>query len=65
MPGEMICQEGETGLEMYFLLQGCAEAVLFAGRPNEKVVKTILPGEYFGEVRVSASWRILLSGAVI
>src|SRR6478609_11657361 len=44
--GEAILTEGEPGDSMFFLVEGSAEARLDTG----KVVRTYLPGSYFGEL---------------
>ncbi len=48
-PGETVFEEGDTGDSLYMILSGQVEVIKrFAGEPQ--VVRTLGPGEYFGEM---------------
>jgi NADH dehydrogenase len=48
-PGETVFDEGDTGDSLYMILSGQVEVIKrFAGEPQ--VVRTLGPGEYFGEM---------------
>ncbi len=44
-PGEMVCQAGEKGNSMYYILEGEVEAIREGYSP-----KRMRPGEFFGEI---------------
>src|SRR5271156_6792412 len=49
--GVLLFHEGDAADGVYLVLEGQVEIVRFAGN-NEKILDTILPGDYFGEVAV-------------
>ena len=49
-PGEWIVREGTSGREMYLIESGGVEVVKGAGTPYEKVLASLGPGNFFGEM---------------
>jgi len=50
--GAVICQEGESGEAVYFIVQGTVEVLKQLTRKQERHLHTIGPGEYFGEMAI-------------
>ncbi len=48
--GEVIYREGDYGDVYYLVLAGAVRIVINAGMPNELVLNTMVPGQYFGEI---------------
>ena len=44
-PGWVLCEQGSIGLEFFFIVNGTATV-----RHNNRKVRTLLPGHYFGEL---------------
>jgi CRP-like cAMP-binding protein len=63
--GYVIVKEGEQALAFYLIRSGRAEVVKGAGEPKPRVLNTLGPGDFFGEMAVldgylrSASVRAL------
>ncbi len=49
-PGEMVLKEGDEAVSFYVVCQGQLDAVKGLGRKEEKVVGTLNPGDFFGEM---------------
>ncbi|MDA0838351.1 MAG: cyclic nucleotide-binding domain-containing protein [Planctomycetota bacterium] len=49
LAGERIIQQGELGDKFYIIQDGMAE-VLVTGEEQEEKIRTLRPGEYFGEI---------------
>jgi CRP/FNR family cyclic AMP-dependent transcriptional regulator len=64
-PGDVIVAEGEQAVAFFYLLSGRVEVVKGAEGPSPKVLKTMGPGDFFGEMALldnylrSASVRAL------
>jgi CRP/FNR family cyclic AMP-dependent transcriptional regulator len=50
VPGEMVMKEGDEAVSFYVVCQGQLEAVKGLGRKEERVVGTLNPGDFFGEM---------------
>jgi CRP-like cAMP-binding protein len=48
--GEVIVREGERAVAFYLILSGRAEVVKGAEGPSPKVLNTLGPGDFFGEM---------------
>jgi len=48
--GHVIVQDGETGEDMYILLRGTAGVYKDLGKPTQRQVAQLGPGEFFGEM---------------
>jgi CRP/FNR family transcriptional regulator len=48
--GDVIVQEGEQAVGFFYLLSGGVEVVKGAEESNPKVLKTMGPGDFFGEM---------------
>jgi len=63
--GHVIVKEGDQALAFYLILSGRAEIVKGAGEPKPRVLNTLGPGDFFGEMALldgylrSASVRAL------
>lgn len=53
--GTVICQEGERGEQVYFIVQGRAEIVKEVDEGLERLLGEAGPGEYFGEMALLQS----------
>jgi signal transduction histidine kinase len=51
-PGDVICQEGELGDVMYFIVDGRVEIVKQVDEGIERHLHYAGPGEYFGEIAI-------------
>jgi serine phosphatase RsbU (regulator of sigma subunit) len=49
-PGNYLCREGDTGEELYVVIDGALEVVLAADSVDELLLRTCGPGEYVGEM---------------
>jgi len=49
-PGTVLFHEQEVGNELYIVMAGQVEVAKGMGTPEEKILKTIGPGEYVGEM---------------
>ena len=50
LEGDWLFQEGDIGQEMYVLRLGLLEVVVAHGTADEKVVRVLWPGSFFGEI---------------
>lgn len=50
--GAVICEEGEPGEAVYFIVQGCAEVVKQLDGESQRHLHDIRPGELFGEMAI-------------
>jgi CRP-like cAMP-binding protein len=48
--GDVIVREGELGVAFYVVSSGVVEVVKSLGTPNEHVLATLKPGDFFGEM---------------
>jgi signal transduction histidine kinase len=51
-PGDVICQEGELGSVMYFIVRGRVDIVKRVDKNIERHLHYAGPGEYFGEIAI-------------
>ncbi|MBK6520613.1 MAG: cyclic nucleotide-binding domain-containing protein [Polyangiaceae bacterium] len=71
MPGEVVFREGETGRELFVLLQGEMEVVKQSKSQRESRVAMFGPGDWFGEMSIldvmprSATVRALAPAQVL
>ncbi len=49
-PGEMVVKEGNEAVSFYVVCQGQLEVVKGLGQKGERVVATLGPGDFFGEM---------------
>ncbi len=49
-PGEVVVKEGDEAVSFYVVCQGRLEAVKALGRKEERLVGTLNPGDFFGEM---------------
>ena len=49
-PGELLVKEGAEAVAFYVVCEGQAEAVKGLGQEGERVVGTLNPGDFFGEM---------------
>ena len=49
VPGDYFFREGESGANLYFLVDGIAEVVVDAGTAAEALYRRLREGDYFGE----------------
>ena len=49
-PGEMVVKEGDEAVSFYVVSQGQLEVVKGLGQKGERVVATLSPGDFFGEM---------------
>jgi hypothetical protein len=52
MSGEAIVREGDSGRELFVLLEGEVETYLSYGSTNQRLLNTLTPVGYFGEIAV-------------
>ncbi len=52
MSGEAIVREGDSGRELFVLLEGEVETYLSYGSSNQRLLNTLTPVGYFGEIAV-------------
>lgn len=55
-PGELIVEEGRTGNGLYIILTGQAEVFRDMGNGQVNVLRTMHPGEPFGEMALLGDW---------
>ena len=46
----LLCKEGELGDRMFIILDGSVEVIQAFGTMDERILNTLYPGEYFGEM---------------
>ena len=57
MPEQVVIQQGEKATEFYFLAKGDCEVFVKDEKKRETFVKTLHPGEYFGEIALITKQR--------
>jgi CRP-like cAMP-binding protein len=49
-PGRVILREGRVGTAFYLLIHGQAQAIKHLDTPEEAILTTMVPGDFFGEI---------------
>lgn len=49
-PGRIILREGRVGAAFFLIVSGSVEVIKALGKPEEKVLAELGPGEFFGEI---------------
>lgn len=51
-PGEVIVRQGESGDELFMLLEGSVDVLLDHGQPTQERLRTLEAVDYFGEMAI-------------
>jgi sigma-B regulation protein RsbU (phosphoserine phosphatase) len=62
-PGEMLFRQDEPGESLYIVLEGELEVLLAVGTPDERVLTTLGPGEFIGEMSLLIPGRARTASA--
>jgi serine phosphatase RsbU (regulator of sigma subunit) len=62
-PGEVLFREGEPGESLFAILEGRLEVLLGMGTPDEKVIASLGPGDFLGEMSLLIPGRMRTASA--